>query len=449
MSRCVRNGPDRTLAVLGAGPAGLYAARAAAASRRFARIDVLEALPTPYGLVRYGVAPDHADTKRVTKVFDGLFDSGQVRLLGNVTVGRDITHADLMRHYDAVVYATGMSGARRLPVPGAELPGSVSAAEFVSWYTGHPDAQPCELLRSARTAVVVGGGNVALDVARILASPGEALRRSDVPDDVLDQFRRARIAKVHVVVRKGPAETRFSPVELTDLGRVPGVVPHVDPADVGAAVDEASLPRAARDALATFRTWTGPTCRPTARSVHFHFWTAPTAITGGSTVRAVETVVTAPGRPPVALSIRADLVVHCVGFTSTGPDWLPTGADSGVVANDRGRVQVRAGSTVRGVYVAGWLKRGPSGTIATNRGDAEETVASVLADLDSFPCRSDRGDVLPSLLDAGVPVVQWPGWRAIQQAEELAGRRRGAASVKSSDRDGMLAIAVRASKAGS
>lgn len=447
MSERASQGSSRTLAVVGAGPAGLYAARAAVASSRFAAIDVIEALPAPYGLVRYGVAPDHADTKRVVKVFDGVFGAGHVRFLGNVEVGRDIAHAELMRSYDAVIYATGVSGARRAPVPGAELSGSVSSAEFVSWYSGHPDAGTCGTLRSARTAVVIGGGNVALDVARLLVAPAEGLVRSDMPDAVLDQFRRSGVAEVHVLVRKGPAETRFSPVELRDLGELAGVVARVDGAHVEVPAEEASTPRSARENLAILRSWASSAGERPERTVHFHFWSAPTEIRGESAVRSVEAVVDAPGRTRAAISLRADLVVHCVGFSATGPDWLPVRRASGVVGNVRGRVQSGSGGTVPRVYVTGWLKRGPSGTIATNRGDAEETIASLLEDLDSLPRRGRGCDVLPLLLAAGVSVVQWPGWRAIRVAEELAGRDRGAASVKVSDRGQMLAIARRAERA--
>ncbi|MEH0553998.1 FAD-dependent oxidoreductase [Streptomyces sp. B21-101] len=431
----------RTLAILGAGPAGLYAARAAAASGRFAAIDVIEALPAPYGLVRYGVAPDHPETKRVTKVFDRAFDSGQVRFLGNVTVGRDIAHAEFVRYYDAVVYATGVSGGRRLSIPGADLPGSVSSADFVSWYSGHPEARLCPPLSSVRRAVVIGGGNVALDVARLLVSPHQGLRATDMPDDVLDVFLASAVREVHVMVRKGPGKTRYSPVVLREFAELPDVAPKVDRRDVEAAGDTAEMARAAQENLEMFQSWTECTDEAAARSMQFHFWTNSTEIVGIAGVEEVHAVATAPGSAARELKIPADLVVHCVGFGADGPDWLPSSATSGVVENLQGRVRSLDGEPMSGVYVAGWLKRGPSGTIATNRADAEETVACILEDLERLPRRVHRMDVLDTLTAAGVAVVSWSGWRAIQDDEQAAGQGRGAATVKLSDRDRMVAAA--------
>jgi ferredoxin/flavodoxin---NADP+ reductase len=434
---------DRTLAILGAGPAGLYAARAAAASGRFTGIDVIEALPAPYGLVRYGVAPDHPETKRVTNLFDRVFDSGHVRFLGNVTVGRDITHSALMAHYDAVVYATGVSGERRLSVPGADLPGSVSSADFVSWYSGHPDAEPCPSLSSVRRAVVVGGGNVALDVARLLVSPHQVLRATDMPDDVLDAFLAADVREVHVVVRRGPGETRYSPIVLREFAELPGIALKADRRDVEAAEATAGMSRASLDNLEVFRSWSNRTDGVSVRSVQFHFWTNPTQIVGGTEVQGVHALANTPGSAARELKIPADLVVHCVGFSATGPNWLPMSKTAEGVENLRGRVRSSEGTQVPGVYVTGWLKRGPSGTIASNRTDAEETVACLLEDLEGLRGRTQRKDMLDVLTAAGIRVVSWSGWRAIQEDERAAGQGRGAVTAKLHSRDLMVAAAHR------
>lgn len=437
-------GIDRTLVVVGAGPAGMYAARAAAACGRFSSIDVIEALPAPYGLVRYGVAPDHPETTRVAKVFDRAFDLGQVRFVGNVAIGRDLTHGELIRHYDAVLYATGVSAGRRLSIPGAELRGSVSAAEFVSWYSAHPEALSRPPLERVRKVVVVGGGNVALDVARLLVSPADMLGRTDMPDDVLAVLSASGVREVDVVVRKGPGDTRYSPLVLKELADLEGVSLVVDGRDVDGVGDATGLTRASQENLQTFRTWSEATDSRATRTLRFRFWTSPTRIIGEDGVEAVQAIAEPPGAAARQVLLRTDLMIHCVGFGADGSDWLPGSLEAGIMRNVEGRVQSADGGPIPRVYVAGWLKRGPNGTIATNRADAEETVARILEDLDSLPRREDWQDLVDKLTARGVAVTSWSGWREIQQDERVAGQRRGAKTAKLRDRQRMVAAAHRA-----
>jgi ferredoxin--NADP+ reductase len=434
----------RRLAVVGAGPAGLYAVQHALRIPEIATVDVFDRLPTPYGLVRYGVAADHAKTKSVVRAFQRILDRDDVHFFGNVAVGADLQRAELRQHYDAVVYATGAALDRSLGIPGEEFVASAGAGAFVSWYSGHPDVDIPAGLPPGPTAVVAGAGNVALDVTRILAKAASLLSITDMPDAVVRTFQNSQLTDVHVLIRRGPAQVKFSPVELRELGELDGVHLVVDPADLALAEDPAVggdvLTRDAESNLRILREWS---CRPSAaggRRIHFHFWTRPTEITGPGRVTGITLSRRRPGEVPVTTTLAADLVIRAIGYRARPIAGLPFDEDRGIVPHNQGRVLDGAG-VVPGEYVAGWLKRGPSGVIGTNRSDAGETVASLAADLPGLPRATRPSTALGDLLAArGIAVVDWAGWKRLEAFEASLGTARGATTVKITDRRAIVEI---------
>jgi ferredoxin--NADP+ reductase len=442
----------RRIAVVGSGPAGLYSAQSALAQADVAAVDVFERLPVPYGLVRHGVAPDHPKTRSVTRVFDRILSDERVRFVGNVVVGSDITTAELARHYDAVVYATGAATDRRLGIEGESLPGSIGAAQLVSWYTGHPDADFDGQLADVSSVVVVGAGNVALDVTRLLVKPADELRSTDMPDGVLEQLGDSGVRTVHVLIRRGPLETRFSIVELRELAELASVDVVVDPADVAFAMASADdgLPVTAQQNLRLFESLAQRTPGGRARQVVLHFWSAPRRAGGNGRVDQVEWVRSVPTghgdrNEPLQVAMPAQLFVRAIGYRPEPVGGLPYDEVRGVVPNDQGRVRRTTAAGEEAVvneYVAGWLKRGPSGVIGSNRRDAAETIATALDDLreGSEHGRAEQ-DVVELLRARGVRVVGREGWLAIDQQEKERGRARGCESVKLATWPELLAVA--------
>lgn len=444
-------------AVIGSGPAGVYAAAALAAGG--VDVDVLDRLPCPFGLVRYGVAPDHPKIKSISAALRKVMLTPGVRFLGNVEVGTDVTVEELHRHYEVVLVAAGAAVDRRLGVPGEDLPGSHSATQFVAWYNGHPDVAPDAFRLDATSVAVVGLGNVALDVARILARSPADLARTDLPEHVLRAFEASKVTDIHIVGRRGPAQAKFTTKELREFGEVDGADVLVDPGDLE--LDPAS--RAVVDAepavrrnLEVFRGWAGR--EPTGgdavgqpRQVHIHFWARPVAVLGEQAVtglRVERTAADADGRVAGTGQTRdlpVQMVFRSVGYRGVPMPGLPFDADAGVIPNVAGRVLAVPGGTevVPGEYVAGWIKRGPTGVIGTNKSDAAETVAAVLEDLPSLPSAPEPGlDALPVLLAArSVPVVAWQGWEAIEAAETAHGAQCGRGTVKIADRTTLMRVA--------
>jgi ferredoxin--NADP+ reductase len=442
-------------AVVGAGPAGVYATEALLRYADDVLVDVLDGLPAPYGLVRYGVAPDHPRTQSIADALGTVLSRPGVRFLGNVHVGADLTPEELRAHYDAVLVATGAAAARRLGVPGEDLSGCVSATELVAWYNGHPDVAPDRFRLDAETVVVVGAGNVAGDVARMLARTPDELRATDVPERVLSTFAASAVRDVHLVARRGPVQARFTTRELRELGELGGADVLVDPVDLE--LDELSREQlvtspAARRNLEVLRGWARRPAAGRARRVHLHFRTAPVAVLGARAapraagIRLERTQVEPDGSPVgtgETLDIGAQLVVRAVGYRSLPLPGLPFDPVAGVVPNQEGRV-VGEGGTVTGWYVAGWAKRGPSGVIGTNKHDARETVRTLLADLPALPPAKEPD---PAALDAllagrGVQVVDWAGWCAVDAAERAAGAAQGRARAKIADRAELLRLAA-------
>lgn len=422
--------PDqaRRIAIVGAGPAGLYAALAAV---EFAEVDVFDELPAPYGLVRYGVAADHAKTKTIVRVFQRLFQRPDVRFFGNVTVGRDVSRDELLRHYDAVIYATGARHDRDLGIPGEHLVGSHGAADLVAWYSAHPDSPPAPVV--GKGVAVIGAGNVALDVVRILAKDADALAGTDMPDTVLDVLRDSAVTDVHLIARRGPAQAKFTPVELRELGEL-DVDIVIDPADLE--VDQPEGPRPTRN-VAIMTDWAARPQQDRPRRIHLHFWSTPTELTGTTHVAALSLWRQRPGTDGETVKLDVQLVVRAIGYRATPLPGVPFDEQACVVPNEAGRVG-------RGEYVAGWLKRGPTGVIGTNKSDANETVATLAADLDSLPRRAveERDAIVALLAGRGVAVVDWTGWQRLEAHEAALGQQRNALTVKVADRAAMLAICL-------
>jgi ferredoxin--NADP+ reductase len=443
------------VAVVGSGPAGVYAAAGLVAHDEIA-VDVFDRLPCPFGLVRYGVAPDHLKMKQIGVALQKILEHDHVRFLGNVEVGRDLTVDDLHDHYDAFVMCQGAAIARDLGIPGEDLPGSVSATDFVAWYSGHPDASvPVVGGRlDARGVAIIGVGNVAIDLARVLAKTGDELAHTDLPDDVLAVLRASTVTDIHLIGRRSAAHAKFTTKELRELGELPNADVLVDPADL--ALDEAgeqivaTEPVRARN-LEVLRGWAERTPEGRPRRIHLHFLHKPVEVVGDDRVTGLRlecTTVDADGNAVGTgdlVTIDADIVLRSVGYRGVAFPGLPYDERRGVVPNERGRV-VREGGPVPGEYVAGWIKRGPTGVIGTNKHDAQETVTALLEDAPSLPRAPERDpDAVVRLLQSReVQVVVWDGWQAIDEAELALGAAQGRKRVKISDRDTLLDTALRA-----
>ncbi|WP_411102631.1 FAD-dependent oxidoreductase [Streptomyces sp. cmx-4-9] len=449
------------VAVVGSGPSGVYAAQALAQQREVpgVRVDVLDRLPAPYGLVRYGVAPDHEKIKSLQGSLRTVLEDEGIRFLGHVEVGGDRLPAGrLLELYHAVVYCVGAARDRLLGVPGEDLAGVHSATAFVAWYSGHPDAAAEAFdLPGVRSAVVVGAGNVAVDVTRILARGVPELAPTDMPQSALEALGGSGLRTVAMVARRGPSQAKFTTKELRELGTLPSVEALADPAEL--ALDPAyaggpaaaALPAVARRNLEVLRGWAeqGPGGPPPApRRITLRFYLRPVEVLGGpdGRVRAVRFERTLPdGQGGVAGTGRyedldAQLVLRSVGYRGVPLPGLPFDPASGTVPHAAGRV-LRAGRASVGEYVAGWIKRGPTGVIGTNRPCAKETVSSLLQDAGALARRELPGDPLDALRAAGLRPVLWPGWLAIEAAEAEGGRSLGRRTVKIPDWAGLLGAA--------
>lgn len=436
----------KRVAVIGAGPSGLYAAAALLTSGEPVSVEVLDRLPAPYGLVRYGVAPDHVKMKSVIRVLQRPFDPADVEFLGGVRVGEGGIGLDELRtHFHAVVHATGSSVDRDLGVPGEELVGSFGSGAFVSWYCGHPDFTDVEPPLDRPGVAVVGAGNVALDVARVLAKSAEEMAATDIPGPVLDALRGSAVRDIHVLIRRGPQHVRFTPAELRQIGELADaeVVVHDD--GVLAAGVEEPEDRRQRQNLAMLSGWVGRAPAGARRRIHLRFLRSPVRILGEGRVSGMvveRNTVEAGGRvvgTGVLETLDVGLVVRAIGYAAEPVPGLPFDAATGTVPNEAGRV-VRDGVPVPGAYVTGWIKRGPTGVIGTNKGDAQETVAAVLADLPTLPAPAhpDPEALRAALAAHGMRPVDWTSWLRLDAEEVRRGGLRGAERVKVAELAEML-----------
>jgi ferredoxin/flavodoxin---NADP+ reductase len=447
------------VAIAGAGPAGAFAATALLRAHGDAEIDFFERLPTPWGLLRGGVAPDHHEIKRLEDTFDRDTLARGCRFLGGVEVGVDVSHDELMRHYSAVVYATGAQTDKSLGIRGEALPGSRPATEFVGWYNGHPDYRELEWDLSAERAVVIGNGNVAADVTRILMRAPAKLARTDLADHALAALRDSRIREVVVLGRRGPAQAAFTSAELRELGRLDGVEVRVEPAEIELdPVSREWLDRegtfTARKNVELLREFAARPPRPDARRrIVLRFLRSPVEILGDGRVEGVgiqrnEIVRGEDGalraRPAgdEVETIGCGLVLRSVGYRAVPLPGVPFEERRFVLPNERGRVHTPDGEPLPGVYAVGWIKRGPTGILGTNKRDAEETVARLVEDLRAGalpePERPRREDVDALLAERVRDLVTVDGWRAIDARERERGRDTGRPRAKLAARDELL-----------
>ncbi|MFF4536302.1 FAD-dependent oxidoreductase [Streptomyces aureus] len=441
------------VAVVGSGPSGVYSAQGLVqrSGPPDVRVDVLDRLPCPFGLVRYGVAPDHEKIKSLQNNLRTVLEDERVRFLGGVEVGADGVPVSRLRElYHAVVYCVGAATDRRLGVPGEDLPGSWSATEFVSWYSAHPDSAAEGFVSGVRSAVVIGVGNVAVDVTRVLARTAPELSPTDIPQAALGALAAGEVTEISMVGRRGPSQARFTTKELRELGALPGARVSVDEAELAldpAYLDPSGLPAAPRRNVEVLRGWASAAPPDRPRVIRPRFFLRPVELLadGGrvGAVRFERTVpdgaggVTGTGRFE---EIEAQLVLRSVGYRGVPLDGLPFDAGLGTVPQRAGRV-LRDGVVSPGEYVAGWIKRGPTGVIGTNRPCAKETVASLLEDAPALGRREATGDPLAALRAEGMRPVEWAGWLAIERAEAELGARLGRQVVKLPGWDALLTAA--------
>jgi ferredoxin--NADP+ reductase len=438
------------VAIVGAGPAGIYAADILTRSEQDVSVDLLERLPAPFGLVRYGVAPDHPRIKEIVKALQRVLAKPEVRLLGNVEYGVDVKLEDLRDYYDAVVVATGAMADRDLGIPGEEH--SYGAADFVSWYDAHPDVSQDWPL-DATSVAVIGVGNVALDVARVLAKTSEEMLTTDIPAHVHYGLWSKTTTDVHVFARRGPAYAKFSPMELRELNHSPNVEVIVHPE--GFDVDEHGMEhigkhKAQKMVLDILANWVGrePVGKP--HRIHLHFAEAPAEIVADPATGAVTALRTERTRSlgdgtvegtGQVTSWDVQAVYRAVGYRSTPLPGLPFDDRAAVIPNDGGRVLDLDGDPIPGTYVTGWIKRGPVGLIGHTKSDAAETVGHLLADVaGTGPTATLRepADIDAYLVERGVEVATYDHWERLDQHEIALGAAQGRERVKVAEREEML-----------
>lgn len=450
------------VAVVGAGPSGFFAA---ASLLRFAdesvatggpdvRIDMLEMLPTPWGLVRSGVAPDHPKIKSISRTFEKTAADERYRFFGNVAVGRDVSADELAERYDAVIYAVGAQSDRPMGIPGEALPGSVAAVDFVGWYNAHPHFAEMAPDVSTGRAVVIGNGNVAIDVARILVTDPDVLAKTDIADHALESLHARGVSEVVIAGRRGPLQGAFTTLELRELGELDGVDVVVDPADL-AHISDADAEAAGKTAAANIKVLRGYAEQTAAgeqtaeRRIVFRFLASPIELTGTERVEAIvlghnELFTDEHGRMVARdtgerETLPAQLVVRAVGYRGVAIPGLPFDETAGTIPHSEGRIAGRDHD-----YVVGWIKRGPSGVIGTNKKDSQDTVDTLVADLTAAPPREvpgDHAEQVAAWLEERQPrVVTDAHWQVIDAHERSAGEPHGRPRVKVADVEALLHI---------
>lgn len=448
------------VAIIGSGPSGFYAAEAYQKQKELTvQIDMFDRLPTPFGLVRGGVAPDHQKIKSVTKVYERIAGKENFRFFGNVEFGTDITHEDILLHYHQVIYAVGAQSDRKLKIPGEDLNGSHPATEFVAWYNGHPDFRDYEFDLTAETAIVVGVGNVAMDVARILARSYNELYETDIADYALEALKSSNIKKIYVLGRRGPAQAAFTNPEIKELGEMEEAEIIVTLED--ATLDELSIKaleeggdRGAQKNVAILQEYAErepDTSKP--KQIHMRFLVSPVEIIGDEKVESVKIVknelylnergTLRPRATETFETIPAGLIFRSVGYRGVPLPGVPFRDDWGIIPNDTGRIlQEVDGPVIVGEYVVGWIKRGPSGIIGTNKPDSVETVKIALEDLQNgttlTPKHTDPEAVTTLLQSRGVNFVTFADWQIIDEIERERGESTGRVRVKFSRVEDML-----------
>lgn len=418
------------VAIVGAGPAGIYAGNILKTQVLEAggtvQLDLFESLPAPYGLIRYGVAPDHPRIKGIVNSLHEMLSDGAIRLIGNVHIGRDLTVAELRERYHAVILATGAVRDAALRIPGVELEGSYGAADFVSWYDGHPDV-PREWPLEAEQLAVIGNGNVALDVARMLAKLPDNLLPTDIPDNVYKGLSASPVREVHVFGRRGPADIKFTPIELRELGEVAGVDVVLDERDFEGLDPAQAANNQIKVMLRVFDEWRRRERTDATRVLHLHFFHTPAEIVGDEAGRVSGIRFTrTPGAPGAADAVPeypVQAVYRAVGYFGSAVDGVPFDEIHGVIPNAGGRI-LDGIHSVPGMYATGWIKRGPVGLIGHTKGDALETIENLMSDAAAgdLPEPGFAADAALELLDErGVEYTTWSGWLTLDAHERALG----------------------------
>ena len=447
------------VAIIGSGPSGFYAADHLQKQKDLVvHIDMFDRLPTPFGLVRGGVAPDHGKIKSVTKVYDKIAADPNFRFYGNVEFGKDLTHDDISKFYHQVIYAVGAQTDKRMEIPGEDLPGSHPATEFVAWYNGHPDYRDFKFDLTQESAIVVGVGNVAMDVARILASSYEELVKTDMADYALEALKNSKVRNIYLLGRRGPAQAAFTTPEVKELGEL-------EETDVVADINEVTLDPLSKAFLEAnpdssiqnnIDIMTGyakqaPKGRP--KKLHMRFLVSPVEITGNGRVEAVKIVKNElfqnkdgslrPKATDKSEILKAGLIFRSIGYKGVALPGVPFNDSWGVIPNKDGRVHdPKSDAIIDGEYVVGWIKRGPSGVIGTNKPDSQATVNMMLEDLNQNKCfnpsATKREAVEKMLQDKKVKFVSYQEWQKLDQLELQRGQAAGRPRLKFTRVDDML-----------
>ncbi|MCK5259692.1 MAG: FAD-dependent oxidoreductase [Candidatus Omnitrophica bacterium] len=442
------------VAIIGSGPSGFYAAQPLLKSYINVIVDMYDRLPSPYGLVRYGVAPDHAKIKNVTNVYKKTAGQPGFSFMGNVNIGKDITVEELKKFYDALIFTCGAETDRKLGVPGEDLEGSYTATEFVAWYNGHPDCRDRQFDLSGEVAVIIGVGNVAMDVCRILCKTVDELKTTDIAQHALDALAKSNIKEIHMIGRRGPAQAKFTPVEIREFGELIDCDPVVDPKDLE--ISEASQvelddPKNAANRKNFELLKTYSTREPSGKPKKFviHFLESPAELAGDGKLQKLilekNELVGEPGKQKskgtgVKSEMKCDILFRSVGYRGIAIEGVPFHEAWGIFPNKEGRI-TDGEKVVPGLYTAGWIKRGPSGVVGTNKPDSEETVARLLEDMSQLtPCEvPDTKAVLDLLAGNGVRVVSFDDWQKIDASEIERGQKIGKPREKYISVDEMLA----------
>jgi ferredoxin/flavodoxin---NADP+ reductase len=441
------------VAIVGSGPSGFYTAENLLKQNLNIKVDMFDKLPVPFGLVRYGVAPDHPKIKNVTKIFEKTASNPKFSFFGNVTIGKNISVIELNKFYDAVVFAYGAETDRHLGIPGEDLAGSYTATEFVAWYNGHPDFQDHHFDLSHEVAVIVGNGNVAMDVARILCKTPEELKNTDITQNAFDALAESKIKEVHIYGRRGPVQAAFTAIEIREMGELADCYPVISPQDLQ--LNEASQNELADPANAgrkknyeILQNFLSMDSNGRKRKFVLHFTQSPVEIMGKGRMDKVKFEINTLEGEVNKQKVRGTgkfeeidcgIFLRSVGYTGIPVQGLPFSVQAGVLPNHSGRV-TDSNKIFTGWYAAGWIKRGATGVIGTNKPDAEETVKSILEDIDHLkPCEiPDKEDLMKFLKNRDVRVVTFEDWKKIDAAEIERGAKLGKPREKFTQITGML-----------
>lgn len=450
--------PTFRVAIIGSGPSAFYAAdQLLKQSQWMVEVDMFERLPTPFGLVRGGVAPDHPKIKSVTKVYDRTASHPNFRFYGHVNFGTDITHADLAQHYHAIVYAVGAQTDREMGIPGEHLPGSHAATEFVGWYNGHPDYRDLQFDLSQERVAVIGNGNVAMDVARILSQTAEELANTDIADYALEALKHSRVREIYLLGRRGPAQAKFTSAELKELGELSSAQVSIDPKELE--LDPWSETFLAsgedRNAASNYEILKGydlAPCADKSKQLIIRFLVSPTELLGTDRVEAIRLVkneicpddgVPRPCATDERETLPVGLVFRSVGYHGVPLPDVPFDAHEGIIPNVQGRVIGPDGQPVVGEYAVGWIKRGPSGIIGTNKADAQETTSLMVEDMargHMLEPGQPTGRAVENLLrQRGIRFISYEDWLVLDRLEVQRGQASGRPRVKFTRVEDMLA----------